>query len=55
VKIESIALAIREEVPGKKGENAQAAREAYNEVKYEIRSTKSETNTNFQNKNDLNK
>jgi len=53
--IDSIALAIREEIPGKKGENVQAAREAYNEVKYEIRSTKSETNTNFQNKNDLNK
>jgi 2-oxoisovalerate ferredoxin oxidoreductase gamma subunit len=34
VKIESIALAIREEVPGKKGENAQAAREAYQEVKF---------------------
>ena len=33
VKIDSIALAIREEVPGKKGENAQAAREAYQEVK----------------------
>lgn len=34
VKIDSIALAIREEVPGKKGENAQAAREAYQEVKF---------------------
>ena len=45
--IDSIALAIREEIPGKKGENVQAAREAYNEVKYEIRSTKSETNTNL--------
>jgi 2-oxoacid:acceptor oxidoreductase gamma subunit (pyruvate/2-ketoisovalerate family) len=38
VKIDSIALAIREEVPGKKGENAQAAREAYNEVKFESNS-----------------
>jgi 2-oxoacid:acceptor oxidoreductase gamma subunit (pyruvate/2-ketoisovalerate family) len=55
VGIDSVALAIREEIPGKKGENTQAAREAYNEVKYEIRSTKSETNTNFQNKNDLKK
>ncbi|OGP89814.1 MAG: pyruvate ferredoxin oxidoreductase [Deltaproteobacteria bacterium RBG_16_48_10] len=45
--IDSIALAIREEIPGKKGENVQAARKAYNEVKYEIRSTKSETNTNL--------
>jgi 2-oxoacid:acceptor oxidoreductase gamma subunit (pyruvate/2-ketoisovalerate family) len=34
VKIDSIALSIREEVPGKKGENAQAAREAYQEVKF---------------------
>jgi len=34
VGIDSIALAIREEVPGKKGENAQAAREAYQEVKF---------------------
>jgi 2-oxoacid:acceptor oxidoreductase gamma subunit (pyruvate/2-ketoisovalerate family) len=34
VKIDSIVLAIREEVPGKKGENAQAAREAYQEVKF---------------------
>lgn len=33
VGIDSIALAIREEVPGKKDENAKAAREAYNEVK----------------------
>jgi len=33
VGIDSIALAIREEVPGKKNENAKAAREAYNEVK----------------------
>jgi len=62
VGIDSVALAIREEIPGKKNENAQAAREAYNEVKYEIRSTgeashrdQSETNANFQNKNDLSK
>ena len=34
VGIDSIALAIREEVPGKKNENAKAAREAYNEVKF---------------------
>ncbi len=34
VGIDSIALAIREEIPGKKNENAKAAREAYNEVKY---------------------
>jgi len=33
VKIDSIALAIREEVPVKKGENAKAAREAYEEVR----------------------
>lgn len=33
VGIDSIALAIREEVPVKKGENAKAAREAYSEVK----------------------
>jgi len=33
VGIDSIALAIREEVPGKKNENAKAAREAFNEVK----------------------
>ena len=33
VGIDSIALAIREEVPGKRNENAKAAREAYNEVK----------------------
>lgn len=33
VGIDSIALSIREEVPGKKEENAKAAREAYNEVK----------------------
>jgi 2-oxoacid:acceptor oxidoreductase gamma subunit (pyruvate/2-ketoisovalerate family) len=32
--IDSIALAIREEIPGKKGENVQAAREAYQEVKF---------------------
>lgn len=34
VKIDSIALSIREEIPSKKGENAQAAREAYQEVKF---------------------
>jgi 2-oxoacid:acceptor oxidoreductase gamma subunit (pyruvate/2-ketoisovalerate family) len=34
VGIDSIALAIREELPGKKNENAKAAREAYNEVKF---------------------
>jgi len=34
VKIDSVALSIREEVPGKKNENARAAREAYNEVKF---------------------
>ncbi len=33
VGIDSIALAIREEVPGKKGENAKAAREAFQEVR----------------------
>ena len=33
VGIDSVALAIREEVPGKRNENAKAAREAYNEVK----------------------
>jgi hypothetical protein len=33
VGIDSIALSIREETPGKKNENAKAAREAYNEVK----------------------
>ncbi len=33
VGIDSIALSIREETPGKKDENARAAREAYNEVK----------------------
>jgi Pyruvate/2-oxoacid:ferredoxin oxidoreductase gamma subunit len=33
VNIDSIVLAIREEVSGKKNENAQAAREAYQEVK----------------------
>ncbi|NWF93359.1 MAG: 2-oxoacid:acceptor oxidoreductase family protein [Syntrophaceae bacterium] len=53
VGIDSVALAIREELQGKKDENAKAAREAYHEVKYEIRSTKSETDTNFQNKDDL--
>jgi len=55
VGIDAVALSIREELTIKKDENAKAAREAYNEVKYETRSTKSETNTNFQNKNDLNK
>jgi 2-oxoacid:acceptor oxidoreductase gamma subunit (pyruvate/2-ketoisovalerate family) len=34
VGIDSIALAIREEVPGKRNENAKAAREAYQEVKF---------------------
>jgi 2-oxoacid:acceptor oxidoreductase gamma subunit (pyruvate/2-ketoisovalerate family) len=34
VGIDSIALAIREEVPIKKGENTKAAREAYEEVKF---------------------
>ena len=34
VGIDSIALAIREEVPGKKNENAEAAREAYQEVMF---------------------
>lgn len=38
VGIDSIALAIREEVPGKKDENARAAREAYDEVKTEFHS-----------------
>jgi Pyruvate/2-oxoacid:ferredoxin oxidoreductase gamma subunit len=33
VGIDSVALAIREEVPGKRDENVKAAREAYNEVK----------------------
>jgi len=33
VGIDSIALSIREEVPGKKDENARAAREAYQEVR----------------------
>lgn len=37
VGIDSIALAIREEIPVRKDENARAAREAYHEVKYEIR------------------
>jgi len=35
VGIDSVALAIREEVPAKKGENTRAAREAYKEVKFE--------------------
>ena len=34
IGIDSIALAIREELPGKKDENAKAAREAYQEVKF---------------------
>jgi 2-oxoacid:acceptor oxidoreductase gamma subunit (pyruvate/2-ketoisovalerate family) len=34
VGIDSIALAIREEVPGKKNENAKAAREAFEEVRF---------------------
>jgi len=34
VGIDSIALAIREELAGKKNENAKAAREAYGEVKF---------------------
>lgn len=34
VGIDSIALAIREEIPGKKDENAKAAREAYQEVRF---------------------
>jgi len=34
VGIDSIALAIREELSGKKDENAQAAREAYQEVRF---------------------
>ena len=34
VGIDSIALAIREEVPGKKTENVKAAREAYQGVKF---------------------
>ncbi len=38
VGIDSIVLAIREEVPGKKDENARAAREAYEEVKTEFHS-----------------
>ena len=33
VGIDSVVLAIREEVPVKRGENARAAREAYKEVK----------------------
>lgn len=36
VGIDSVALAIREEIPGKKGENTQAAREAYQEVKFRV-------------------
>ena len=34
VSIDSIALSIREELPVKKGENAKAAREAYEEVRF---------------------
>lgn len=34
VGIDSIALSIREETPGKKNENAKAAREAYQEVRF---------------------
>ncbi|HVP77063.1 MAG TPA: 2-oxoacid:acceptor oxidoreductase family protein [Thermodesulfobacteriota bacterium] len=34
VGIDSVALAIREEVPGKKNENVKAARKAFNEVKF---------------------
>jgi 2-oxoacid:acceptor oxidoreductase gamma subunit (pyruvate/2-ketoisovalerate family) len=34
IGIHSIALAIREELPGKKDENAKAAREAYEEVRF---------------------
>jgi 2-oxoacid:acceptor oxidoreductase gamma subunit (pyruvate/2-ketoisovalerate family) len=34
VSIDSIALSIREELPVKKGENAKAAREAYEEVSF---------------------
>jgi len=34
VGIDSIALAIREEIPGKKNENAKAAREAYQEARF---------------------
>jgi len=34
VGIDSVALAIREELSGKKDENAKAAREAFNEVKF---------------------
>ena len=34
IGIDSVALSIREEIPGKKNENAKAAREAYQEVKF---------------------
>jgi 2-oxoacid:acceptor oxidoreductase gamma subunit (pyruvate/2-ketoisovalerate family) len=34
IGIDSVALAIREELPGKKDENARAARKAYQEVKF---------------------
>ncbi len=33
ISIDSVTLAIREEIPGKKNENAKAAREAYEEVR----------------------
>ena len=36
VGIDSIALAIREEVPGKRDENVKAAREAYQGVRFQI-------------------
>lgn len=38
VGMDSITLAIREEIPGKKDENVRAAREAYNEVTAEFHS-----------------
>ncbi|MCX8117993.1 MAG: 2-oxoacid:acceptor oxidoreductase family protein [Desulfobacterota bacterium] len=41
VGIDSVGLSIREETPGKKDENARAAREAYNEVRFEIGNSKS--------------
>lgn len=34
VRIDSVALSIREETPGKKDQNARAAREAFDEVKF---------------------
>jgi pyruvate ferredoxin oxidoreductase gamma subunit/2-oxoisovalerate ferredoxin oxidoreductase gamma subunit len=36
VGIDSVALAIREEIPGKKNENVKAARDAYQEVRFQI-------------------